>query len=82
MECRRGRGAVAIREERELQLAREAIVMVASGASPRVVIAGIRFADQILDAARRLATESGVSANVVRRGNRPTADLVIEPASE
>ena len=40
-------------------MAREAIAMVASGATPRVVIAGIRHGDEILDSARRIAPRVG-----------------------
>jgi hypothetical protein len=60
-------------------MAREAIAMVASGASPRVVLAGIRFGDVILDTARRLALESGVRVNPIWRDRGDGADLVVEP---
>ena len=41
-------------------MAREAIAMVASGASPRIAVAGIRHGQQILDSAQKLALEAGV----------------------
>ncbi|HUS21770.1 MAG TPA: hypothetical protein VMZ66_07155 [Aeromicrobium sp.] len=63
--------------ERELLLAREAIAMVASGASPRVVLAGIRFGDTILAPARRIALESGV-VNTIQRAADSGTDLVVE----
>jgi hypothetical protein len=44
----------------ELRLIREAIAMVAIGAAPRVDVAGIRFAAELEDQARRLALEAGV----------------------
>lgn len=76
------RRAAAAAEKRELQLAREAIAMVASGASPRVVVAGIRFGDEILDSARRLALQSGVRVNPIRRSLDARSDLVVEPIYE
>lgn len=63
-------------------LTREAIAMVASGASPRVVLAGIRFGEQILDHARRLALADGVRVNAIRNGDGLGASLVIEPIYE
>ena len=68
--------------ERESQLVREAIAMVAGGASPRVVVAGIRFGDQLLDTARRLALQQGVRVNPLPRPNQTGADLVVEPIYE
>lgn len=56
--------------------------MVASGATPRVVIAGIRYGEEILDAARRLALASGVRVNPLRQPSTGRADLVIEPIHE
>jgi hypothetical protein len=69
-------------EERELRLAREAIAMVASGAAPRVVIAGIRYGEEILDAARRLALTSGVRVNPLRQSGTGRPALVVEPIHE
>jgi len=66
-------------QERELRMAREAIALVASGASPRVVIAGIRYGDAILESARRLGLDSGVRVNPIRDPQRHGADLVVEP---
>ena len=75
----RSQRTLAQARERELMMAREAIAMVASGASPRVVLAGIRFGDVILGAARRLALESGVRVKPIWRDEGDGADLVIEP---
>lgn len=63
-------------------MAREAIAMVASGVTPRVVIAGIRYGEQILDSARRVGLASGVRVNTLRRSDRDAADLVVEPIYE
>ena len=66
---------------RELTLAREAIALVASGATPRVVLAGIRHGDDILLEAQRAALEQGVRISPLRRDDAPRTDLVIEPIS-
>lgn len=60
-------------------MAREAIALVASGASPRVVVAGIRHGAEILGPARRLALEAGVRVNALEREDGGQPDLVIEP---
>ena len=76
------RRAVVRQQERELRMAREAIAMVASGVSPRVVIAGIRYGDEILESARRLGLDAGVRVNTIRQQQRQAADLVVEPIYE
>lgn len=60
-------------------MTQEAIAMVASGATPRVVIAGIRHGEEILESARRLGLASGVRVNPLRQSAADAADLVIEP---
>jgi hypothetical protein len=64
--------------EREQQLIREAIAMVASGASSRVVVAGIGFGELLLDPARRWALEAGVRANPLRKRDGSGVDIAIE----
>lgn len=63
-------------------LAREAIAMVASGAAPRVVVAGIRHGEQILDSARRLALAAGVRVRPLPQPGNAGSDLVVEPIYE
>lgn len=63
-------------------MVREAIAMVASGASPRVIVAGISAGDQILDAAQRLGLESGVRVNRLSQHDDRGADLAVEPIYE
>jgi hypothetical protein len=46
--------------DRELDLIRAAIAMVASGAAPRVSLSSLRFGDQLLEAARQLAIPARV----------------------
>lgn len=63
--------------EQELQLIREAIAMVSSGRSPRVVLAGIRHAEILLDPARRLAIAYGVEVTPLRRADQGGTDLSV-----
>jgi hypothetical protein len=56
--------------------------MVAAGASPRVVVAGIRFGETLLDDARRIALEAGVRVNPIWRTDEKGADIVVMPISE
>jgi hypothetical protein len=76
------RTAAAVKEERELRMVREAIAMVASGVSRRVVLANISRGEQILDAARRLGLESGVRVNRLSQREDRGADLAVEPIYE
>jgi hypothetical protein len=69
-------------EELELRLVREAIAMVASGASPRVVVAGIRYGDQLYDGCCRLALDAGVRIVPLRRPDRPNTDIAVESIHE
>jgi hypothetical protein len=63
-------------------MVREAIAMVASGASSRVVIAGISHGNAILDVARRLALASGVRVNRLAQAEAKGTDLAVEPIYE
>lgn len=65
--------------ERETRLVREAIAMVARGASPRVVVAGIRYGESLLVSARRMALEAGVRVNPIWKDDHSAADIVVEP---
>ena len=64
--------------ERELGLVRAAIEMVASGGSPRVVVAGISFGELLMEPACRLATEAGVRLLTLRRADLHGSDLSVE----
>ena len=79
---RRRAADIARAEERELRMVREAIAMVAIGASPRVVLAGIRHGDDILVTARRLALQAGVRVNRLGQQEDRGADLAVEPIRE
>ena len=76
------RAPAAVIEERELRMVREAIAMVASGVSSRVVVAGISRGEQILEAAKRLGLESGVRVNRLVQAEAKGTDLAVEPIYE
>ena len=65
----------AVGEER---LVREAILLVATGAAPRVMVAGLARGEEVLDRCRRPALEAGVRllARATARGDR--FDVVVE----
>jgi hypothetical protein len=69
-------------EERELLLTREAIAMVASGASPRVIVAGIRFGEQILESARASGRDCGVEVVRILNTEGVGSSLAFEPIQE
>jgi hypothetical protein len=64
--------------ELEMRLVREAIAMVASGAAPRVVLAGIRYGDPLAAWGRRLAGQAGVILTPLWRSDEGGADLSVE----
>lgn len=64
--------------EHEMLLVREAIAMVATGAAPRVVLAGIRFGDPLTDWGRRLAGQAGVLLTPLWRSDEGGTDLSVE----
>jgi hypothetical protein len=63
--------------EREMRLVREAIALVASGASPRVILSNIQFGETLLDPARRLAADAHVRVVPLWRSGEG-ADLAVE----
>jgi hypothetical protein len=64
--------------EREMNLVRQAIAMVASGASRRVVVGGLQFGEKLLVPARGLATEAGVRLVPLWMPDDAGADIAIE----
>jgi hypothetical protein len=64
--------------EHEMSLVREAIAMVASGASPRVVVGGLRFGEALLVPARGLAMEAGVRLVPLWMPDDAGADIAVE----
>jgi hypothetical protein len=74
--------AVPAMVEYETRLVHEAIAMVASGSAPRVILAGIRFGEALLDPGRRLALEAGVRIVPLRRADEAGIDLAVERIRE
>jgi hypothetical protein len=68
--------------EREMTLVREAILLVASGGSPRVVLAGLRFGEALIGPARGLAAEAGVRLVPLWMPDDAGADIAIERLSD
>ena len=64
--------------EQEMDLVRDAIVMVAGGGAPRVVLGGLRFGEALLPTARELATEAGVRVVPLWMPDDAGADIAIE----
>jgi hypothetical protein len=62
----------------ELRLLREAILLVASTATPRVVVAGLRFGDLLVDACIRMADGAGVRVSPVRSAGSGRLGFAIE----
>ena len=62
----------------EERLVRSAILMVASHAAPRVLVAGLTFGERILDDCRRSALEAGVRVRVRPTASEDRLDIVIE----
>jgi hypothetical protein len=68
--------------ERESRIVREAVALVASGGARRVVIAGLRFGDEVVDPARTAALEAGLSVRSLSRTTGAGIDLAIEAITE
>jgi hypothetical protein len=64
--------------EHEMTLVRNAIEMVASGRSRRVVVGGLRFGEALLVPARGLAAEAGVRLVPLWMPDDAGADIAIE----
>jgi hypothetical protein len=66
------------RLDAELLMVREAIVLVASGQSPRVAVAGLRLGEAILEPARGIAREAGVRLVPLWTGDERPLDIRVE----
>jgi hypothetical protein len=64
--------------EHEMNLVNEAIGMVASGASRRVVVAGLRFGEALIAPATSMAAEAGVRLVPLWMPDDAGADIAIE----
>ena len=73
--------AVATTLDHELRIIREAIMMVACGGSPRVVVAGLQLAGALIGPGSRLADAAGVRLVPLWWADEGGADLAIERPS-
>ena len=64
--------------DHELELVRGAVAMVASGGAPRVSIGGLRFGDELLEPARRMASVAGVRIVPLWSADEHGAGLTVE----
>jgi hypothetical protein len=64
--------------EQEMTLVREAIAMVAGGASPRVVVGGLQFGEALLTLSRSAAAEAGVRIVPLWMPDDAGADIAVE----
>ena len=64
--------------EREMEMVRSAIQMVAAGRSPRVTVGGLRFGEELLEAAASYASAAGVRLVPVYTSDERGADIVVE----
>lgn len=68
--------------EREADLIRDAIALVASGGSPRVIVAGLRLGAALLPSARRMALEAGVRIVPIWSADESGLDIAVEEVPE
>lgn len=71
-------GATEGQIARELDMIRGAIAMVASQAARRVTVAGIRFGEEILPEARRLAGTAGLEVRPLWHIDDTGCDIAVE----
>jgi hypothetical protein len=74
-----GPAAVQRQLDRELELIRDAITLVASGRAPRVTVAGLRLGDALLVPARQLARQAGVRIVPKWGADESGVDIAVEP---
>lgn len=65
--------------DREIELVRGAIRMVASGNSPRMTVAGIRFGEAVIRICRPLATSADVVLEPIWRADESGCDVIVRP---
>ena len=63
----------------EERLLREAILMVASNRSPRVILAGLEFGEVVFEHLRATALEAGVRVRPRHEDGGDHTDLLVEP---
>lgn len=68
--------------DHELDLIRGAIALVASGGAPRVRLVSLRFGEQLLEQAHRLAATAGVRVVPDWTSDEGGASLTVEPIGD
>lgn len=66
----------------ELDIVRGAVEMVASGGSPRIVIGSLRFGDELIEPARRMAIGTRVRIVPIWTTDEAGAAIAIERTSD
>jgi hypothetical protein len=62
----------------EERLVREAILLVASGVTPRVIVAGLAHGDAVRDRCKRSALEGGARLRAVPTSRPDRVDVLVE----
>jgi hypothetical protein len=62
----------------EERLVREAILLVATGAAPRVLVAGIAYGELVLDRCRQVALEQGTRLQACPTARTDRLDVLVE----
>lgn len=73
---------VAATLDQEMQLLREAIVLVGTGTSRRVVLASIQFGELLIEPAQQEAAAAGVRLVPLWSLDEGTFDIAVERADE
>jgi hypothetical protein len=74
--------SVELALDRELAMVAAAVGLVSTGRSPRVVLAGLRFAEQLMPEVSRLAGAAGVRAVPLWMPRSEGVDIAIEQTEE
>ena len=70
--------AVPAALEQEMRLINEAVALVASGTTPRAVVAGLLLGDQLLESAQRVADQAGVRLIALWSADEHGLDIAFE----
>jgi hypothetical protein len=74
--------AVPAALEREMAMVREAIALISNGGSPRVVLCGLHFGNELLEPATWMARRAGVRVVPLWTLDETVTDLAIERRAE
>jgi hypothetical protein len=68
--------------DQELRLVGDAVAMVAMGGSPRVVLVGLRFSEQLIEPARRMVVGKHVRIVALWTTDEGGLDIAVERDSD